>query len=222
MHVFSVVDEAEFDPKKHVEKILGQVEAGDVTVACWEPGQISPYHCHPHATRDLFLLRRRRRQAAYADTERYKVAPLAPLSSIRRERCMNTPMVRSVPCYSASAMAPTWPRAIWTGAAIGLGAKRGRRRLLPPPSCDLTSHPCKLLVGAVVDRRLVLDAKIRIAALGGFALRHGIIGAILPRSGLQAEIVMDVAGLRQSARAASQGRREQRRRYDHAHRMSPL
>ena len=54
MHVFSVVDEAEFDPKKHVEKILGQVEAGDVTVACWEPGQISPYHCHPDATEIYF------------------------------------------------------------------------------------------------------------------------------------------------------------------------
>src|ERR1700734_1863639 len=54
MHVFSVVDEAEFDPKKHVEKMLGQVEAGDVTVACWEPGQISPYHCHPHATEIYF------------------------------------------------------------------------------------------------------------------------------------------------------------------------
>jgi len=25
-----------------------------VTVACWEPGQISPYHCHPHATEIYF------------------------------------------------------------------------------------------------------------------------------------------------------------------------
>ncbi|MGB6171442.1 MAG: cupin domain-containing protein, partial [Xanthobacteraceae bacterium] len=24
------------------------------TVACWEPGQISPYHCHPHATEIYF------------------------------------------------------------------------------------------------------------------------------------------------------------------------
>ena len=54
MHVFSVVDEAEFDANKHVEKILGTIEAGDVTVACWEPGQISPYHCHPHATEIYF------------------------------------------------------------------------------------------------------------------------------------------------------------------------
>ena len=54
MQVFSVVAEAEFDPKKHVEKILGRIGQGDVTVACWEPGQISPYHCHPHATEIYF------------------------------------------------------------------------------------------------------------------------------------------------------------------------
>jgi quercetin dioxygenase-like cupin family protein len=54
MHVFSVVQEAEWDPKKHVEKILGTVEEGDVTVACWEPHQISPYHCHPDATEIYF------------------------------------------------------------------------------------------------------------------------------------------------------------------------
>jgi quercetin dioxygenase-like cupin family protein len=54
MQVFSLAEEAEFDPKKHVEKILGKIEDGDVTVACWEPGQISPYHCHPHATEIYF------------------------------------------------------------------------------------------------------------------------------------------------------------------------
>jgi quercetin dioxygenase-like cupin family protein len=54
MDVFSVVEEAEFSPKKHVEKILGKTGDGDVTVACWEPGQISPYHCHPHATEIYF------------------------------------------------------------------------------------------------------------------------------------------------------------------------
>ena len=54
MQVFSVVGEAEFRPDKHVEKILGTIEQGDVTVACWEPGQISPYHCHPDATEIYF------------------------------------------------------------------------------------------------------------------------------------------------------------------------
>jgi quercetin dioxygenase-like cupin family protein len=54
MDVFDLNKEQEFSPKKHVEKILGIVEEGDVTVACWEPGQISPYHCHPHATEIYF------------------------------------------------------------------------------------------------------------------------------------------------------------------------
>ncbi len=54
MHVFDLAAEAAFDAKKHVEKILGKIADGDVTVACWEPGQISPNHCHPHATEIYF------------------------------------------------------------------------------------------------------------------------------------------------------------------------
>jgi quercetin dioxygenase-like cupin family protein len=54
MHVFSLEHEQEWNPKRHVEKILGAVSGGDVTVACWEPGQISPTHCHPDATEIYF------------------------------------------------------------------------------------------------------------------------------------------------------------------------
>src|ERR1700755_730672 len=54
MHVFDLKKEQEWNPKRHVEKILGKVADGDVTVACWEAGQISPYHCHPHATEIYF------------------------------------------------------------------------------------------------------------------------------------------------------------------------
>ena len=54
MHVFNLLAEQEWNPKKHVEKILGTVADGDVTVACWEPGQISPNHCHPDATEIYF------------------------------------------------------------------------------------------------------------------------------------------------------------------------
>jgi quercetin dioxygenase-like cupin family protein len=54
MLVFSVVDEQVFNSKRHVEKLLGRVAEGDVTVACWEPSQISPNHCHPHATEIYF------------------------------------------------------------------------------------------------------------------------------------------------------------------------
>jgi quercetin dioxygenase-like cupin family protein len=54
MHVFNLTDEQEWNPRKHVEKVLGTVGDGDVTVACWEPGQTSPNHCHPDATEIYF------------------------------------------------------------------------------------------------------------------------------------------------------------------------
>jgi len=54
MEVFDLGAEARFDPVRHVEKILGRIGEGDVTVACWEPGQTSPYHCHPNAT-EIYL-----------------------------------------------------------------------------------------------------------------------------------------------------------------------
>lgn len=54
MHVFNLTDEQEWNPRKHVEKVLGTVGEGDVTVACWEPGQTSPNHCHPDATEIYF------------------------------------------------------------------------------------------------------------------------------------------------------------------------
>jgi len=54
MQVFNLVKEQEWDPKHHVEKVLGEIGEGDVTVACWEPGQISPNHCHPGATEIYF------------------------------------------------------------------------------------------------------------------------------------------------------------------------
>jgi quercetin dioxygenase-like cupin family protein len=52
--VFSLQAEQQFDPRRHVERVLGRVGEGDVTIACWEPGQISPYHCHPNAT-EIYL-----------------------------------------------------------------------------------------------------------------------------------------------------------------------
>jgi quercetin dioxygenase-like cupin family protein len=56
MQAFNLASEQEWNPKRHVEKILGDVAGGDYTVACWEPGQISPNHCHPHATEIYFCL----------------------------------------------------------------------------------------------------------------------------------------------------------------------
>ena len=54
MHVFDLHKEQQWSSARHVEKILGRIGEGDVTVACWEPGQISPNHCHPHATEIYF------------------------------------------------------------------------------------------------------------------------------------------------------------------------
>jgi len=36
MHCFNLKSEEKFDPKKHVERVLGRVAEGDVTIACWE------------------------------------------------------------------------------------------------------------------------------------------------------------------------------------------
>ncbi len=54
MHVFSLQKEQQWSPEKHVERTLGRVGGGDFSIACWEPGQISPYHCHPEATEIYF------------------------------------------------------------------------------------------------------------------------------------------------------------------------
>lgn len=39
----------EYSPAHHVHKSLTQTERSDITIACWEPGQTSPIHCHPGA-----------------------------------------------------------------------------------------------------------------------------------------------------------------------------
>lgn len=54
MLAFRLADEMVFDAGKHVERVLGDEGGGDFSVACWEPGQVSPYHCHPQAT-EIYL-----------------------------------------------------------------------------------------------------------------------------------------------------------------------
>jgi quercetin dioxygenase-like cupin family protein len=54
MESFTLSAEERWDPKKHVEHILGEVGGGDYTIACWEPGQISPHHVHPECT-EIYL-----------------------------------------------------------------------------------------------------------------------------------------------------------------------
>lgn len=54
MLLFDLKAEAQWSPEHHVERVLGKVAAGDVTIACWEPGQVSPYHAHPDCTEIYF------------------------------------------------------------------------------------------------------------------------------------------------------------------------
>ena len=49
MRRFDLEAETSFAIDRHVEKVLLIQDGGDFSVACWEPGQISPYHCHPEA-----------------------------------------------------------------------------------------------------------------------------------------------------------------------------
>jgi quercetin dioxygenase-like cupin family protein len=54
MLVFDLKAEQQWNPEHHVERVLGQVAEGDVTIACWDPGQVSPYHAHPDCTEIYF------------------------------------------------------------------------------------------------------------------------------------------------------------------------
>jgi quercetin dioxygenase-like cupin family protein len=54
MDAFVLSEEERWDLKKHVERVLGKTNDGDYTVACWEPGQISPHHSHPECTEIYF------------------------------------------------------------------------------------------------------------------------------------------------------------------------
>ena len=54
MDVFDLREEQRFDAHLHVERVLSTTAGGDVSGAYWEPGQVSPYHCHPEATEIYF------------------------------------------------------------------------------------------------------------------------------------------------------------------------
>jgi mannose-6-phosphate isomerase-like protein (cupin superfamily) len=56
MLVFKLEEEQAWNLGHHVEKVLAQMGGGDVSIACWEPDQVSPYHCHPNATEIYFCV----------------------------------------------------------------------------------------------------------------------------------------------------------------------
>src|SRR5262249_793559 len=56
MLVFKLEEERTWSAEHHVEKVLAEMGGGDVSIACWEPGQVSAYHCHPDATEIYFCV----------------------------------------------------------------------------------------------------------------------------------------------------------------------
>ena len=178
MHVFSVVDEAEFNPKKHVEKILGTIEDGDVTVACWEPGQISPYHCHPHATEIYFCFEGGGTMRTPDET--IAVVPGAfvvhPPGEVHEYA--NGPQ-RTLLFRVRYGTDMASRHVEWRGQhGLTQSAEDAEYYRRHPVTClnratGLLVRACCLAIGVV---RL---AKIGIAAPRGLALRHRIIGAFL-------------------------------------------
>ena len=73
MHTFDLRAEQRFDASERVERVLASVDSGDFTCACWEPGQVSPYHCHPYATEAYLCLEGG--GVMRTPTERVEIAP---------------------------------------------------------------------------------------------------------------------------------------------------
>jgi hypothetical protein len=120
MEVFDLKKEQEWNPKHHVEKILGEIGEGDVTVACWEPGQISPNHCHPHATEIYFCFE----GGGQMRTPREAIDVVPGSWCIHRASCTNTATAPPARSSSACAMGPTCRAAISSGAAMRSGSRR--------------------------------------------------------------------------------------------------
>ena len=49
MEIVDLKAAEEFSPEHHIHKSLTSTSHSDISIACWEPGQISPIHCHPEA-----------------------------------------------------------------------------------------------------------------------------------------------------------------------------
>ena len=49
MEIVDLKASEEFSPDHHVHKSLTSTPRSDISIACWEPGQTSPIHCHPAA-----------------------------------------------------------------------------------------------------------------------------------------------------------------------------
>ncbi|HLW48667.1 MAG TPA: hypothetical protein VKW09_12985 [bacterium] len=49
MEILDLKRAQEFYPAHHIQKTLAESPRCSISIACWEPGQISPIHAHPAA-----------------------------------------------------------------------------------------------------------------------------------------------------------------------------
>ena len=121
MYTFSLKAEQRLDAKKHMERVLGTTGEGDVTIACWEPGQTSPYHCHPDATEIYFCFERAAARCV-PQQKRLHSNPEA-LSSTHAASCTSTSTARSAPFSSGYATAARSRDAPRNGRATRTGSR---------------------------------------------------------------------------------------------------
>ena len=82
----------EFSPQHHVHKSLTATPRSDISIACWEPGQASPIHCHPGADEiyhvvegeGLFNDGRTERTLVAGDTVVFPVGELHQVTALKR------------------------------------------------------------------------------------------------------------------------------------------
>jgi quercetin dioxygenase-like cupin family protein len=54
MEIIHLDREERFNAARHVLKVVQDFPEGDISLVCWEPNQLSPYHCHPDAV-EIYL-----------------------------------------------------------------------------------------------------------------------------------------------------------------------
>ena len=112
MESFDFEIEREFNPLVHVEKKLGFYDQGDVSIACWEPGQVSPNHCHPEAVEIYFcyegggIMR--------TENEELEIKKVV-LLCIQKVSCTNSRPGKTEQYYSVFVMGNRWFHALKTG-----------------------------------------------------------------------------------------------------------
>ena len=56
MEILDLHGSKEFAPDRHVYKFLSETPHSSISVVGWEPGQVSPIHCHPDADEIYYVL----------------------------------------------------------------------------------------------------------------------------------------------------------------------